>query len=87
MKRFRDAGVGRDDRADERGALCNRNFTRMRYGAETRYAELYGCYGLPTMSRRGVSYAAGQIRTPSSAGLGTRFDASRCRTVWTEDLG
>ena len=87
MKRFRDAGVGVMIGQMNEGGLATAITAHCVMALEPRFAELYGCYGLLDDVTPGVSYAAGQVRTPSSAGLGTQFDASRCRTVWTEDLG
>ena len=54
---------------------------------QPRYAELYGCYGLLDDVTPGVSYARGAVVTPPGPGLGARFDAARCKVVWTEQIG
>lgn len=87
MKRFRDAGVGVMIGQMNEGALATAITAHCVMALKPRYAELYGCYGLLDDVTPGVSYAGGQIRTPSGPGLGTMFDASRCRLVWTESAG
>jgi L-alanine-DL-glutamate epimerase-like enolase superfamily enzyme len=86
MKRFRDAGVGVMIGQMNEGALATAITAHCVMALKPRYAELYGCYGLLDDVTPGISYAAGQIRTPAGPGLGTRFDPARCRMVWSEEF-
>jgi L-alanine-DL-glutamate epimerase-like enolase superfamily enzyme len=87
MKRFRDAGVGVMIGQMNEGAMATAITAHCVMALQPRYAELYGCYGLLDDVTSGVSYSGGAIVTPDGPGLGTRFDAARCRTVWTEQIG
>jgi L-alanine-DL-glutamate epimerase-like enolase superfamily enzyme len=86
MKRFRDAGVGVMIGQMNEGALATAITAHCVMALKPRYAELYGCYGLLDDVTPGVTYAGGQIHTPPGPGLGTAFDPTRCRTVWTEEF-
>lgn len=86
MKRFRDAGVEVMIGQMNEGAMATAITAHCVMALKPRYAELYGCYGLLDDVTPGVSYAAGQIRTPAGPGLGTVFDPKRCRLVWSEEF-
>lgn len=87
MKRFRDAGVGVMIGQMNEGAMATAITVHCVMALQPRYAELYGCYGLLDDVTPGVTYASGAVLVPRGPGLGTRFDASRCRAVWTEQVG
>jgi L-alanine-DL-glutamate epimerase-like enolase superfamily enzyme len=86
MKRFRDAGVGVMIGQMNEGALATAITAHCAMALKPRYAELYGCYGLLDDVTPGVSYANGQVKTLPGPGVGTTFDAARCRAVWTEEF-
>jgi len=86
MKRFRDAGVEVMIGQMNEGALATAITAHCVMALQPRYAELYGCYGLLDEVTPGISYQDGMIWTPSGPGLGTTFEASRCRLVWAETL-
>ncbi len=84
MKQFRDAGVGVMIGQMNEGAMATAITAHCVMALAPRYAELYGCYGLLDDVTPGIAYANGHIGTPAGPGLGTTFDAARCRTVWAE---
>lgn len=86
MQRFQDAGVGVMIGQMNEGALATAITAQCVMALKPRYAELYGCYGLLDDVTPGVSYAAGQIRTPAGPGLGTMFNPAHCRMVWSEEF-
>jgi L-alanine-DL-glutamate epimerase-like enolase superfamily enzyme len=86
MTRLRDAGVGVMIGQMNEGALATAITAHCVMALKPRYAELYGCYGLLDDTTPGVSYAGGKIHLPAGPGLGTMFEAARCRTVWSEDF-
>ena len=87
MKRFDDAGVGVMIGQMNEGAMATAITIHSVMALQPRYAELYGCYGLLDDVTQGVSYSGGKVFTQPGPGLGVTFDAARCRTVWTQELG
>lgn len=87
MKRFDAAGVGVMIGQMNEGAMATAITVHSVMALQPRYAELYGCYGLLDDVTQGVSYSGGQVFTQAGPGLGVTFDATRCRTVWTQKFG
>jgi len=86
MQRFRDAGVGVMIGQMNEGAMATAIAVQCAMALAPRYTELYGCYGLLDDVTQGVSYRGGKVFTLPGAGLGVRFDPTRCRTVWAEEF-
>jgi L-alanine-DL-glutamate epimerase-like enolase superfamily enzyme len=86
MKKLNDAGVGVMIGQMNEGAMATAITAHSVMALQPEYAELYGCYGLLDDVTQGVGYLDGQIVLPTGVGLGTRFDPSRCRRIWTEKL-
>jgi len=86
MKRLRGAGVEVMIGQMNEGALATAITAHCVMALQPRYAELYGSYGLLDDVTPGISYRDGMISTLKRPGLGTTFEASRCRLVWAEPV-
>jgi L-alanine-DL-glutamate epimerase-like enolase superfamily enzyme len=84
MRRLSDAGVGVMVGQMSEGAMATAITVHCAMALRPRHAELYGCYGLLDDATAGVSYVDGKVGLSGGPGLGVRFDAGRCRTVWSE---
>jgi len=85
-RRLHDAGIAVMIGQMNEGALATALTAHCAMALAPRYAEIYGCYGLLDDVTPGVSYAGGQVAVPPGPGLGTTFDAVRCRSVWVETI-